>query len=175
MFTHDPFQAYQSLYQTLGAFGGGAPYGLPHPGIHPLALALQQQPLNYPGIGGLGHYAQQLQGYPQQLQGYPQQLQGYPQQLQGYPQQQNPWQQLTGWNPLAIGLQYPLQHSIGQPGLQNPLLNPLLGYQTWQQQQTPFGYPLAPQSFLGAGGIGQPYSQINPLAQFAFRQPGMGY
>ena len=74
MFTHDPFQA----YQTLGAFGGAPPYGLPYAGIHPLALAMQQNLAN-PGIGGLGHYGQQ----------YP----GYPPQLQGIAAQQTPWQQ----------------------------------------------------------------------------------
>lgn len=160
MFNHDPFQA----YQNLGAFGGGvAPYGLPYAGIHP-------------GIGvGYGHYPQQFQGYPQQpqqLQGYPQQLQGYPQQLQGVGQQ-NPWQQFQGWNPLAAGLQNPMQphQQFGHPGLQNPML----AYQAWQQQQTPFPYPLAPQSFIGGAGIGQPYGQINPLAQIALlRQAGLG-
>jgi len=168
MFTHDPLQAYQNLYQnpyqSMGAFGGGATlgataYGLPYPGIHPLALALQQQPFAYQGIGGSGLHPQQFQGYPQQA----------------FQQQQNPWQQYAGLNPLALALQNPLQHSIGHAGLQNPLLNPLLAYQTWQQQQqTPFGYPLAPQSFIG-GGIGQPYGQINPLAQLALRQAGMGW
>ncbi len=194
MFTHDPFQA----YQTLGAFGGATPYGLPYAGIHPLAFAMQ--PLTNPGIGGFSQYPQQMLGYPQQ--GYPQQ--GYPQQAQGYPQlqgaaQQGPWQQLQGWNPLAAGLQNPIQqHHLGHPGLQNPLLtaqlnpqfnaqvnpqlnpqfnpqlNPMLAYQAWQQQQTPFPYPLAPQSFIGGPGIGQPYGQINPLAQLALRQSGLG-
>ena len=199
MFTHDPFQA----YQTLGAFGGGVtPYGLPYAGIHPSAFAMQ--PLANPGIGGYGHYPQQLQGFPQQQsQGYPQQLQGFPQQQsQGYPQQlqgvagqQGPWHQFQGWNPLAAALQNPIQHhqlshiALQNPmltaGLQNPLLNPILAYQAWQQQQTPFTYPLAPQSFLGGPGmgqpygqplpgIGQPYGQINPLAQLALRQSGLG-
>lgn len=184
MFTHDPFQA----YQTLGAFGGGVtPYGLPYAGIHPSALAMQQ--LTNPGIGGYGHYPQQLQGFPQQ------QSQGYPQQLQGVAGQQGPWQQFQGYNPLAA-LQNPLQHhqlshlGLQNPmltaGLQNPLLNPILAYQAWQQQQTPFTYPLAPQSFIGAPGmgqpgigqpwpgIGQPFGQINPLAQLALRQSGLG-
>lgn len=177
MFTHDPFQA----YQTLGAFGGASPYGLPYAGIHPLALAMQ--PLTNPGIGGFG-YPQQGQGYAQQSypqQGYPQQ--GYPQQLQGGGVQQGPWQQLQGFNPLAAGLQNPIQHhQLGHQGLQNPMLtglqnpliNALLTQQAWQQQQTPFGYPLAPQSLIGGPGIGQPYGQINPLAQLALRQTGLG-
>lgn len=192
MFTHDPFQS----YQTLGAFGGGAtPYGLPYPGINPLAFGMQ--PLANPGIGGFGHYPQQLQGFPQQQQGVPQQQgyaqqgQGYPQQLQGGIGQQGPWQQLQLWNQLTAGLQNPLQHhQLGHPGLQNPallnpmlaaglqmqnpLLNPILAYQAWQQQQTPFTYPLAPQSLIGAAGVGQPYVQINPLAQLALRQSGLG-
>jgi len=195
MFTHDPFQA----YQTLAAFGGGAtPYGLPYAAIHPLAFGMQ--PLTNPGIGGLGPYAQQGfgypqqgLGYPQQGLGYPQQGLGYPQQTQGYPQQgfaqqgypqqpqaiggqQAPWQQLQGWNPLAAGLQNPIQqhHQLGHFGLQNQQLNPILAYQLWQQQQTPFGYPLAPQSLIGGPGIGQPYGQINPLAQLALRQSGLG-
>lgn len=192
MFTHDPFQA----YQTLGAFGGGAnPYALQYPGINPLALTTQ--PFANPAIGAFGHYPQQmhpqqgqgygqLQGYPQQAQGYGQQ--GYPQQgqgygQQGYPQQLNPFQQLQGWNPMAAGLQNPIQQQqFGNPALQNPLLNPILAYQAWQQQQTPFNYPLAPQSLIGGAGIGQPYGQVNPLAQLALnplaqlalRQGGLG-
>jgi hypothetical protein len=184
MFTHDPFQA----YQTLAAFGGATPYGLPYQAMNPLAFGLQ--PLAHQGIGGYAHYPQQLQGWPQQLQGYGQQLQGWPQQGQGY------GQQLQGWNPLAAGLQNPIPHPLGHPGLQNqlqpqnPLLNPqlsaMLAYQSWQQQQTPFPYPLAPQSFIGGAGIGQPYGQlspqmnpqfnpqINPLAQLALRQGGLG-
>jgi hypothetical protein len=208
MFTHDPFQA----YQTLAAFGGATPYGVPYAGIHPSAFAMQ--PLPNPGIAGLGHYPQQGQGYPQQGQGYPQQALGYPQQGQGFPQQgqgypqqalgypqqgqgypqqpgypqqlqgiagqQGPWQQFQGWNPLTAGLQNPIQQhqQLGHLGLQNPLLNPMLAYQVWQQQQTPFGYPLAPQSLIGGAGIGQPYGQpygqVNPLAQFALRQSGLG-
>jgi len=165
MFTHDPFQA----YQTLAAFGGGAtPYGLPYQGIHPLAFAAQ--PYANPGIAGFGPYAQQLQGLPQQGLGYPQHLQAFGQQLQG-------------WNPLAAGLQYPIQHhQLGHQfpqnpllaaSLQNPLQNPLLAYQGWQQQM-PFGYPLAPQSLIGGPAIGQPYPQINPMAQLALRQGGFG-
>jgi hypothetical protein len=190
MFTHDPFQA----YQTLAAFAGGAtPYGSPYQAIHPSAYAMQ--PFANPGITGFGPYAQQLQGFPQQGQGYPQPVQAFAQQL-GYPQQQlqggigqpSPWQQLQGWNPLAAGLQNPIQHhQLGHQPLQNPLLaaslqnpfqnpmiNPMLAYQAWQQQQTPFGYPLAPQTLIGGAGIGQPYGQFNPLAQLALRQSGLG-
>jgi hypothetical protein len=175
MFTHDPFQA----YQTLAAFGGGAtPYGLPYQGIHPMAFATQ--PYANPGIAGFGPYAQHLQGLPQQGLGYPQHLQAYGQQLQG-------------WNPFVAGLQNPIQHHqlghqflqnpllaaslqnpLQNPLLQNPMINPLLAYQGWQQQQTPFGYPLAPQSLIGGPSIGQPYPQINPMAQFALRQGGFG-
>ena len=184
MFSHDPFQS----YQALGAFGGGAnPYGLPYAGINPLAFGVQ--PLANQGIGGFGQYPQQFQGYPQQQQAYaPQGV--YPQQLQGGIGQQGPWQQFQPWNQLAGGFQNPMQqhHQQGHPGLQNPalqnpmlaaslqnpLLNPILAYQAWQQQQTPFTYPLAPQSLIGGAGIGQQYGQINPLALLALRQGGLG-
>jgi len=164
MFSHDPFQA----YQNVGAIGAN-PYGGQYPGIHPLALAMQAygvQPFGNPGIGGYGH------------------LQGYQQQTNPWQQQTNPWQQQLGLNPMQHQQQgfnplqqqgfNPLQQQLGYPGLQNPLLNPLLAYQAWQQQLAPFQYPLQPQTFIGAGGIGQPYGQLNPLAQLALRQAALG-
>jgi hypothetical protein len=79
--------------------------------------------------------------------------------------QQSPWQQ----NPLAAGLQ-------------NPLLNPMLAYYGWQQQQPQLNYSLAPQSLIGAGGFGQQQpigSQIHPLLALAALQaayrPSTGY
>ena len=164
MFSHDPFQN----YQTLGAYGAGVtPYGLPfqgtQPAIHPLAFA--GPPYSnptvgygaYPLIGGIGG------------------------------SQQLPWQQLQTPYPPAVGLQNPLlQHLLAHAAWQNPLLNPALAYhqmlaqQAWQQPQTQFNYPLAPQTLIGGAGIGQPglgqhYGQIHPLAQMAMRQTtGLG-
>jgi len=72
-----------------------------------------------------------------------------------------------------------LQHPFAQSPWQNPLLaatpqnqfsNPIPGYHGWPQQQTPFTYPLAPQSLIGTGGIGQQFGQLHPLAQAALRQ-----
>lgn len=161
MFTHDPFQAYQTA--LLG--GSANPYGLPYPGIHPLALTTQ--PFLNPGIGGIAHNPQGL-GYGQQL---PYQQVPYPQ--MAYLQALNPWHQIQALNPLAVPQQSPFQHQqLGHPLLQNPLLNPMLAYQTWAQQ-TPFQYPLPAQTFLGQGGIGQPFAQHNPLAQIGLRQPGL--
>lgn len=172
MITHDPFQN----YQTLGAYPGGAtPYGFPYTAFQsPFnPMAATGQPVHNPGIGGYGFYPQQQQG--------------------GIPIQQNPLQQLLALNPLA-GLQNPmLQNPLAQnpfaqnlwqnpllaASLQNPLLNPALAYHGWpqqQQQQFPyaqqqqFPYPLAPQTMIGGAGIGQPFTQINPLAQLALRQ-----
>jgi len=198
MMTHDPFQN----FQTIGAYSGGAtPFGLPYPtpfqSFNPAAFAGQTQ--GHPGIGGLGAYPNPFQGV-------------------GFAPQFSPWQQPQGFNPLsagnpfAAGLQNPLaailqnpllaaglqQHAAQIPWqnpltatLQNPLLNAMQAYHGWPQQQaTPFGYPLAPQTLMGAGGIGQgfgqspygqspfgqspfgqgnPLGQINPLAQAALR------
>lgn len=140
---HDPFQT----YQTLGAYPGVTPFGLPYTAFQP-----------NPAFGGYGI---------------------------------NPQQSL---NPLTAGLQNPLQnpllqnpllqHQLAQLAWQNQLLaaslqNPLLANHGWPQQQQQFGYPqqqqqfpypLAPQSPIGAGGIGQPFGQIHPLAQLALRQ-----
>jgi hypothetical protein len=142
MMTHDPFQNFQT---PGGYFGAPAPFGLPYTAYQP--------PFNPMGVAQLG-----------------------------------PLQQLLALNSLAAGLQSPfLQH----PQAQGPWQNPQLGYQGWPQQQQPYGYPqqqqqtygypqaqqqnltgypLAPQSLIGAGGIGQPFGQIHPLAQLALRQ-----
>jgi hypothetical protein len=168
MMTHDPFQN----YQTTGAYpGGGTPFGQPYgPFQSPFNPMAQtgQQPGN-PGIGGNGIYPQQLQGG-------------------GTPGQQGLLQQLLALNSLAASQQNPLlQHPLAQSlwqnpllaaSLQNPLLNPMLAYhgwpqqqqQGWPQQQQQFNYPPAPQSLIGAGGIGQPFGQFNPLAHLALRQ-----
>lgn len=181
MMTHDPFQNYQTQnYQTPGAYPGAVtPFGLPYtafqspfnPAFNPMAQA--GQPLTPPGIGGYGYYPQQPQG------------QGM---IGG---QHGPLQQLLALNQLAA-LQNPLfqqnpyfqQNPFSQqPLAQNPWQNPMLAHQGWpQQQQQPFAYPLAPQTLIGSGGIGQPFGQaygqgfgqgfgqINPLAQLALRQ-----
>jgi hypothetical protein len=101
---------------------------------------------------------------------------------------QNPWlqsqliQSQLIQNPLLAALHSPL---LQNPVLQNPLLTAGLQnpYQTIPQQ--PFGYPLAPQTLIGASnpyGIGQPFTgqpfagsqtfgQIHPLVaqQIALR------
>jgi hypothetical protein len=159
MMTHDPFQN----YQAFGAYPG-LPYTAFQPFFNPSASA--GQPLSNPGIGGYGIYPQ-----PAGQQAFGQQLQAL--------------------NPLAAGLQNPLlqnpllQHSLAQGPWQNPLLaatlqnqllNPMIGYHTWPQQQQQFTYPLAPQSLIGAGGLGLPFGQIHPLAHAALRQAaGYGY
>lgn len=159
-------------HQTAGLLSGGvSPFGLP-------IQALQQS------IPAMGLYPQ-LPGL-QQLQGL---------NLNPLLHQQQALAQLAWQNPmLAASLQNPLIHS---------LINPIQGYQSWpqQQQQQTFGYPLAPQSFIGGfnqggfgqpgaygqsgafgqpggfgqpGAYGQPFGQIHPLAQLALRQAG-GY
>jgi hypothetical protein len=182
MMTHDPFQN----YQTIGAYSGGAtPFGLPYTAFHPYLnpLAVGGQPFANPGIGGgYGIYPQPLQGLGITGQQGPfQQLLGVNPLVAAL--QQVPFQQLLGVNPLAA-LQNPwLQHALTQSvwqnpvltaSLQNPLLNPILAHQAWLQQQPQFNYPLAPQSLIGAGGIGQPFGQIHPLAQLGLR-PTTGY
>jgi len=160
MMTHDPFQN----YQTTGAYpGGSTPFGLPYSlfqsPFNPIPQTGQQ--FGNPGFAGNGIYPQQLQGG-------------------GIPGQQGLFQQLLALNSLAATQQNPLlQHPFSQSlwqnpllaaSLQNPLLNPMLAYHGWPQQQQQFNYPPAPQSLIGAGGIGQPFGQINPLAQMALRQ-----
>lgn len=164
MFTQDPFQS----YQTPGAFStGGVPYGLPYTAsqspFHPMAFA--GHPLSNPAMGGYGIHPQQLQSGIGGQQGL-------------LPQQ------LLALNPLAAGLQNPfLQQVVAQnlwqnpllaAGLQNPLLHPMLAYQGWQQQQPQFNYPLAPQTMIGAGGIGQAFAPGNPLASQNIPGGGLG-
>lgn len=183
MMTHDPFQNYQTQnylnpnYLTTGAYPGATtPFGLPYTPFQSAFNALAQagQPLTPPGIGPYGYYPQHPQGQgmiagqlgPLQLLAL-NQLAALQNPYLQHPMAQNPWQ-----NPLVAA------------SLQNPLLNPMLAHQGWpqQQQQQPFTYPLAPQTLIGAGGIGQPFGQgfgqsfgqgfgqINPLAQLALRQ-----
>jgi hypothetical protein len=155
MITHDPFQ-------TLGAYSGaGMPYGLPYQGIqnpiNPLAFAGQS--FSNPGIGGYGVYPQQLQGpgvFGQQVPWH-QQIQALQNPLLHHALTQNVWQ-----NPLASA------------GLQTPFLNPLVAATLQQNSlQNPLqalAYGLAPQSQIGA--IGQPFGQVNPLAQLGGQQYG---
>jgi hypothetical protein len=174
MMTHDPFQN----YQAFGAYPG-LPYTAFQPFINPSASA--GQPLSNPGIGGYGFYPQPFQGAG---------LQGA-----GIVGQQGFGQPLQALNQLAAGLQNPLlqnpllQHPLAQGPWQNPLLaatlqnqllNPMIGYHTWPQQQQQFTYPLAPQSLIGASGnslpFGQIHPQIHPMLQAALRQAaGYGY
>jgi hypothetical protein len=188
MMTHDPFQN----YQTQGAYSGGAtPFGLPYtafqPSFNPAAMA--GQPQTNPGMGGYGAIPHPLQGV-----GIAGQL-GLLQQILAL----NPLAAAGLQNPLlAAGLQHPLtqgqwqnpllayqgwpQQQSGyqqqQPQFQTwPQQQPQSGYQQqqpqfqgWPQQpQQQFGYPLAPQSLIGAGGIGQ----IHPLLAQALAQAGL--
>lgn len=143
---HDPFQN----YQLLGAYSGGAtPFGIPYAGV--------QNPTFHPGaLTGHPLAAHLLAQGPFQNPLLQSQLLQNP--LLQNPLLQNPLQQ----NPLLSALQNPL---IGA-GLQNP-------YQTIPQQA--FGYPLAPQTMIGAGSpygggqqlAGQPYGG----GQVGFGQP----
>jgi len=184
--THDPFQN----YQTLGAYSAGAtPFGLPY--------AAFQQGLN-PGIGGYSPLHAQL-GLLQQLTAINPLTATLQNPLLHNPLLQNPLLQSpllqnpllqhalaqAQWQNPQINPQFAPQQFGAQPfGQQqlgpqfNPQFNPMLAYQAWPQQGLS-NYPLAPQSLIGAGAIGQPYGQIsygqiNPLAQFGIR-PTHGY
>ena len=169
MHTHDPFQSYQMLGQYSPS---QLPFGQPlaglYPTLNPIAGAYQTPNpifgLSNPAIGGgYGNYMNPLQ------QGLG--AQG------GYPGPQ------AGLNPL-LGLHNPfIQSPIAQLAWQNPWLAASLQNQFNSpfaqlgggQQQSPFHYPLAPQTMTG-GGIGQPYGQLNPFAQTALRQQtGYGF
>ena len=150
MMTHDPFQN----YQAFGAYPG-LPYTAFQPFVNPSAAV--GQPLSNPGIGGYGIYPQPFQGAGSQSAGIGQQ--GFGQQFQALnPLLQNPLLQ----HPLAQG---PWQNPLLAATLQNQLLNPMIGYHTWPQQQQQLTYPLAPQSLIGAGGSGLPFGQIHPQIQ----------
>jgi hypothetical protein len=191
MMTNDPFQN----YQAYGAYTG-LPYTAFQPFATPVAIAGQPQQVN-PGISGYGGYAQPFQGAGLQGAGIPGQP-GYGQPFQQSFQtqnpllqialQQNPWlqnallqnqilqnqilQNQLSQNPLLQhpSAQGPWQNPLLAVGPQNQLLNPALAYHGLPQQQQQFSYPLAPQSLIGAGGIGQQFGQINPLAHAALRQ-----
>ncbi len=175
MMTHDPFQNYQAF----------SPYsGLPYTAFQPFVNPIAGQ-LSNPGIGGYGIYPQPFQGAG---------LQGA-----GIAGQQAYGQPIQALNPLTAGLQNPLlqnpllqnpllQHPFAQGPWQNPLLattlqnqllNPMIANYGWPQQQQQLTYPLAPQSLIGAGGVGLPFGQIHPLAHAALRQAagyaGYGY
>ena len=154
---HDPFQSYQAMGAgPIGASPYGSPYATQTPGFHP----------GIPQIPGLNPYAAGLQNPFLQNP------------LLQNPMLQNPLlQQALIQNPLlqqALIQQNPLlqqaltqQNPLTQTGWQNPMLH------AYPQQQQ-FGYPLAPQTFIGAGqfggGQGVPqyggaqYGQIHPLA-----------
>jgi hypothetical protein len=178
MMTHDPYQN----FQASGAyFGGPAPYGLPYaaypPSFNPMGFA--GQPQANPGIGGYGIYPNPLLG--------------------GTAGQIGPLHQLLALNSLTAGLQHPLlqhpllQHVLAQSSWQNQQPGNYgwpqqpqqqYGYPQAAQQSLPgpvgigqpfgfgqqLGYPLAPQTLIGAGGIGQAFGQVHPLAQLALRQ-----
>jgi hypothetical protein len=72
--------------------------------------------------------------------------------------------------------QGPWQNPLLAATLQNQLLNPMIGYHTWPQQQQQFTYPLAPQSLIGAGGLGLPFGQIHRwLTPRCAQAAGYGY
>ncbi|SPE41466.1 hypothetical protein SBA3_430051 [Candidatus Sulfopaludibacter sp. SbA3] len=128
------------MYQNPGAYSTG---------VTPFGLPYTAvQPFVNPAIGGYGIHPQHLHGL-------------------GFAGLGQAWQ-----NPLLQQqlLQQQLLQQLQQQQLQQPLLNPMAALQGWPQTQSPFGYPLAPQSLIGATGIGQPTGQIHPLAQLALRQ-----
>jgi hypothetical protein len=192
MMTHDPFQNYQAF----------SPYsGVPYTPFQPFVNPIAGQQGN-PGIGGYAMYPQPFQGAGLQGAGVAAQ-QGYGQQGYGQPiQAPNPLtaglqnqllqnqllQNQLLQNQLLQNqlLQNPLlQHPLAQGPWQNPLLattlqnqlpNPMIANYGWPQQQQQPTYPLAPQSMIGAGGVGVPFGQIHPLAHAALRQAtGYGY
>ena len=202
MLPHDPFQN----FQTLGAYSGGAPqFGLPitafQPPIQPSfnPAGFWGQPQTVPSNAGYLTFPQpgiqqalQAAGIPTQ-QGPLQQILALnplanilqnpllAQQLAHHQLAQNPLtqQQFVQQSPWQ-------QNPTLAAGLQNALLNPMLAYYGWQQlqqqQQPQLNYSLAPQSMIGAGGIGQqqPFgSQIHPLQALAALQgayrPATGY
>jgi hypothetical protein len=176
MMTHDPFQN----YQTPGAYAGvGTPFGLPYtafqPSFNPMGIGGQQQ-IN-PGIGGYGYpnplqqgvgVAAQL-GPLQQLLALNSLVAGMQNPFLQHQQAQSPWQQQgqAPWQQQAqLPWQQQLHQQLHQQLLAAGLQNPQLGLHNWPQQQTQYGYPLAPQSLIGAG-IGQPFAH-----QFGYPQTG---
>ena len=162
--THDPFQT----YAMLGAYSGV-------PTLQPFT---QQNYGQFPGAYNPFAIQQQLQHLSAILaaQTNPQ-WQG----LGAFPGQHNPFggMQQTPFaglqqNPFTALQQNPLIAAT----LQNPLLNPLVAQIFGQHLQpgniggTPYGqsgYPLAPQSWIGQGGLGQ----IQPLYQQLLAQRGL--
>jgi hypothetical protein len=182
---HDPFQNYASL---------GSYYGMPTPIGLPYLAALQASTMGLPSIPQMGGIPQTGQ------QGYAQQPW---QQQQPYGQQQLYGQQPFGQNPGPglVGPHLHLASALSSLGLQHPLLasllsNPLIaaglypsalgsytGPQFGLQPNSQMGqigsqfgqapYPLAPQSWVGQGGLfggGQGFGAIHPLlSQLAAR------
>jgi hypothetical protein len=185
---HDPFLNYATMSAPYGAQPGifnpiGIPYNLQTSGVNPLAAI---QPLAAATLGLPQAYAPQT--YATQPFVYPQQL--HPQQLQlasALAQQalipQILSQHTLGLSPLA-GIPNPIVAAV----LSNPYIAAALqspyGGQMFPQQHTPYsqlgqswlqptlGAPLAPQTWIGPGGIGlqgglqggaQGYGQVNPL------------
>jgi len=147
--THDPFQTY-------AYYGVPSPLGLQYPSLQPSAIN-PVAALN--AILGLSPMAQVAGMNPIQSFINPQQLQ----QLASLLGLQNPLLAASG-NPLiAAGLhsQVPGPYGVPQFGLQSPSLYPQLG-----QMGSPFGqigFPLAPQSWIGQGGlIPRPFQAQGP-------------
>jgi hypothetical protein len=183
---HDPFLNYATMSALYGAQPGifnpiGIPYNLQNSGVNPLAGV---HPLAAATLGHPQTYAPQPFGYPQQL--YPQQLQLAAALAQQALIPQIFSQHALGSSPMA-GVPNPIAAAL----LGNPIiaagLQSQYGGQVFPQQYTPYsqfglaglqgtlGSPLAPQSWIGPGGIGvqgglQGYGQANPLlAQLAAR------
>jgi len=192
---HDPFQNYAS---SGSYYGMPTPIGMlylaalqasginPATALNPLAATMGLPSI--PQMGGIPQTGQQ--GYGQQP-------------WQQQPWQQQPWQQQPfGQNPgqSFIGPHLQLASALSSLGLQHPLLasllsNPLIaaglhqsalgsyGPQLGLQPNSQMGqigpqfgqapYPLAPQSWVGQGGIfggGQGFGAIHPLlSQLAAR------
>lgn len=181
---HDPFLNYATMSAPYGAQPGifnplGIPYNLQASGMNPLAAI---QPLAAATLGLPQAYAPQPFISPQQS--YLQQL--YPQQLQlvSALAQQALIPQILSQHALGISPLAGIPNPIAAALLANPLiaagLQSQYGGQMFPQQHSPYsqlgqggfqgaaGYPLAPQSWIGPGGIGLPgglqgYGQVNPL------------
>ncbi len=182
---HDPFLNYATMSAPYGAQPGifnplGIPYNLQTSGVNPLAAI---QPLAAT-LGLPQTYGQQPFIYPQQQ--YPQQLHAQLQ-LAAALAQQALVPQILGQHALGLSPVAGIPNPIAAAVLANPLLAAGLqspyGGQLFQQQHSPYsqlgqpggspfgqiGIPLAPQSWIGQGGL-QGYGQVNPvLAQLAAR------
>lgn len=177
---YDPLQT----YPNVGAFSGvTSPFNLPYTtGVNPYAATpgMYSNPLT----GGISPLAQQ--GYIPTHGGMIPQQWPHSAIPQGYgispwtTGQQNPFLTAVIQNALLAAVtQNPLlaaaiQNPLLAPGQQNPLTNPLLTQHGFHPQAnqfgSPFGYPLAPQSWVGqAGPFGAGQQGFHPPGSFPFQ------